>query len=112
MTDRLLEFEFSSLFKKAIKTGKVVDLKERLRQQKFEEKLSTKRNDILQIYFEKPDLAETEHTAFRFINAVSDYATHTTDHKKTRNYQENLFMKVADGHNLIDCAYELTKAIA
>ena len=107
MTDKLLEIEFNNLFNKALKTGKIVDFKERLRQQKYEDKLNTKRNDILTIYHDKPDLVGTEHSAFRFVNAVSDYATHTDDHKQTKNYQENLFMRTIDGNGLIDTAYQL-----
>lgn len=110
MTEKLLELEFSDLVKKAIKTRKVIDLKEELRRQKFEEKINRKRTDILNIYFDKPDLRETEHTAFRFVNAVSDYATHTTDHKNTANYQENLFIKTVDGNNLIDTSYQIALA--
>lgn len=107
MTEKLLEIEFNNLFNKALKTGKIADFKERLRQQKYEEKLNMKRNDILTIYHDKPDLVGTEHSAFRFINAVSDYATHTNDHKQTKNYQENLFMRTIDGNGLIDTAYKL-----
>lgn len=110
MTDKLLEIEFNALYNKAVKTGRIIDFKERLRQQKYEEKLETKRNDILTIYHDKPDLVGTEYSAFRFINAVSDYATHTTDHKQTKNYQENLFMKTIDGNGLIDTAYQLALA--
>ena len=110
MTETLLKFEYADLFKKAVKTGKVVDFKEAIRQQKFEDKINRKRTDILNIYFDKPDLRETEHTAFRFVNAVSDYATHNTDHKNTRNYQENLFMKTIDGNNLIDTSYQIALA--
>jgi len=107
MTDKLLELEFNSLFKKAIKSGNTVNIKEELNRQKYEEKLKIKRRDILTIYHEKPDLVGTEKSAFRFVNAVSDYATHTTDHKNTQNYQENLFMKTVDGNGLIDTAYKL-----
>lgn len=107
MTDKLLEIEFNNLFNKALKSGNIIDFKERLRQQKYEDKLNAKRNDILTIYHEKPDLVGTEHSAFRFINAVSDYATHTSDHKQTKNYQENLFMRTIDGNGLIDTAYKL-----
>lgn len=110
MTEKLLEIEFNNLWNKAIKTGKIVDFKEHLRQQKYEDKLNTKKNDIITIYHEKPDLVGTEKSAFRFINAVSDYAGHTTDHKQTRNYQENLFMKMIDGHNLIDTAHKIALA--
>lgn len=119
MVETLLKSEFESLYKKSglnliqeeAETIDFVDLKELKKQRKFEEKIAVKRNDILRIYHEKPDLVGTEHTAFRFVNAVSDYATHTTDHKNTRNYQENLFMKTIDGHNLIDTAYKLALAI-
>lgn len=109
MTETLLQIEFKNLYTKAIKTGKIVDFKEAAQRQKFEEKLNRKRTDILNIYYEKPDLVGTEHTAFRFVNAVSDYATHTEDHKQTKNYQENLFMKTVDGHSMIDNAYKIAK---
>ena len=111
MTDRLLQIEFNNLYNKAIKTGKIVDFKERLRQQKFEDKLNRKRNDIITIYHDKPDLVGTEKSAFRFVNAVSDYVGHTTDHKQTKNYQENLFMKIVDGHSMIDNAHKLALAV-
>lgn len=110
MTDDLLKAEFADLVKKATGDQKIVDLKEYVRQQKFEDKLNRKKNDILNIYFDKPDLKGTEHTAFRFINAVSDYATHTDDHKNTKFYQENLFIRTVDGNPLIDTAYEIAKA--
>lgn len=111
MTDKLLEIEFADLFKKAVKTGKVVDFKEALRQQKYEDKLKRKKDDILTIYHDKPDLRGTEKSAFRFVNAVSDYSTHTTDHKNTANYQENLFMSTVDGNGLIDTSYQLALAV-
>ena len=111
MTDKLLEIEFNNLFVKAIKQGNIIDLKERMKQQKYEEKLNRKKADILDIYFNKPDLRGTEQSAFRFVNAVSDYATHTTDHKNTKNYQDNLFMKTIDGNGLIDTSYQLALAV-
>jgi phage/plasmid-like protein (TIGR03299 family) len=111
LTDRLVNIEFHALYKKAIKAKKHdSSIRESLRQEKFEEKLVRKKTDILNIYHYKSDLVGTERTAFRFINAVSDYAGHTTDHKNTRNYDTNLFIKLADGHSLIDTAYRLVKA--
>ena len=112
MTDKLLEIEFADLFKKAVKTGKVVDFKEALRQQKYEDKLKRKKNDILTIYHDKPDLRGTERSAFRFVNSISDYYTHTTDHKNTANYKENLFMKTIDGLSILDKAFEIVKNVA
>ena len=110
LTDKLLAMEFEDLVKRASVDKKVVDFRDILKSHKAEEKLNQKRTEILNIYFDKPDLRSTEHTAFRFVNAISDYCTHTTDHKNTRNYQENLFMKVVDGHSMIDNAYKLVKA--
>ncbi len=67
----------------------------------------------LEVYndWNKPDLASREKSAFRFVNAVSDFATHCTPMKRTRNYQENLFMKTMEGNPLIDKAYELVGAL-
>ena len=110
MTEELLKIEFKTQFEKAVKTGKILDFKEAIRQQKYEEKINRKRTDILNIYFDKPDLRDTPHTAFRFVNAVSDYALHNTDHKNTRNYQENLFMRTVDGHSMIDASHQIALA--
>jgi phage/plasmid-like protein (TIGR03299 family) len=111
MTDKLLALEFTDLWQRAKKSGKVIDLKEREKFLKAEEKIKRKRNDILEIYYDKPDLRETEFTAFRFVNAVSDYATHNSDHRNTRNFQENLFMKTVDGNSMIDTSYKLALAV-
>ena len=57
-----------------------------------------------------PDLIDREKSAFRFINAVSDFATHSEPMRKTKNYQENLMWKTANGNPLIDKAYDLVLA--
>ena len=111
MTNKLLEIEFKSIYNKAVNTGKIINLKEERDRQKFEEKLNRKRSDIIAIYNDKPDLRGTERSVFRFVNAVSDYATHNSDHKNTRNYRENLFMNTVDGNSMIDTAYKLALAM-
>lgn len=117
MTDKLLELEFNVLFKKAMKAtrkgnmGSIIDFKEEKTRKKFEEKLNRKRDEILTIYNDKPDLRDTERTAFRYVNAVADYSNHTLDHKNTQHYQENLFIKTVNGNNLIDTAYGLALAV-
>lgn len=107
MTERLLQIEFDALYKKAVHDPRIINLGEYMRRHDYEGKLDRKRQEILGIYFEKPDLRETEHTAFRFVNAVSDYATHTADHRETKHYQENLFMKTIDGNSMIDTAHKI-----
>ena len=65
------------------------------------------RDDIRTRYFDAPDLKSIEKTAYRFINAVSDFATHSVPLRRTASYNENLFMKTIDGNPLIDKAYQL-----
>ena len=48
--------------------------------------------------------------AYRFINAVSDFATHNEPLRRTANYKENLFMRTMDGNPMIDRAYQIVKA--
>lgn len=68
------------------------------------------RNDMAARYFDAPDLKGLGNNAYRFINAVSDFATHAEPIRKTRNYQENLFMRTCEGNPVIDRAYQLVAA--
>lgn len=68
------------------------------------------RKDLLYRYFFAPDLVDVEKSAYRFINAVSDFTTHTTEHKHTKFYRENLFDKTANGNPIIDKAYQMVRA--
>ncbi len=64
-------------------------------------------NDMKARYFDAPDLKETERNGYRFINAVSDFATHAEPVRKTKNYRENLFLKTVEGNPLTDRAYRM-----
>ncbi|MBR2403608.1 MAG: DUF945 domain-containing protein [Lachnospiraceae bacterium] len=68
------------------------------------------REDMKARYFDAPDLKQVGNNAYRFINAVSDFATHANPLRKTANYQENLFGRTIDGNPLIDRAYQLVCA--
>ena len=68
------------------------------------------RMDMKQRYYEAPDLQKVGNNAYRFINAVSDFATHSSPLRRTANYNENLFARTVDGNPLIDRAYQLVKA--
>lgn len=65
------------------------------------------RTDMKLRYFEAPDLEHVGKNGYRFICAVSDFATHVKPLRETASYQENLFMRTMDGNPLIDKAYEL-----
>ena len=63
--------------------------------------------DLMYRFHEAPDLRDLGYNAYRLINAVSDHATHSKPLRKTKKYQENLFSKVVDGHDLVDQAYKM-----
>lgn len=68
------------------------------------------REDMASRYFDAPDLQKVGNNAYRFINAVSDFATHANPLRKTSNYKENLFARTVDGNPLIDRAYQMVCA--
>lgn len=64
-------------------------------------------NDMKMRYFDAPDLQDVGHNAYRFINAVSDFATHAEPLRKTVNYKEQVFARTVEGNPLIDKAYKM-----
>ncbi len=65
------------------------------------------REDMRTRYFEAPDLNFTGKNGYRFINAVSDFATHCKPLRERSNYRESLFAKTVDGNPIIDKAYQM-----
>ena len=55
------------------------------------------REDMMKRYYDAPDLQKVGSNAYRFINAVSDFATHSNPLRRTANYNENLFARTVDG---------------
>ncbi len=68
--------------------------------------------DMKQRYWEAPDLSNVGRNGYRFINAVSDFATHAEPIRRTRNYNENLFLRTVEGNPMIDKAYKMILAAA
>lgn len=63
--------------------------------------------DLKHRYFDAPDLQHVGRNAYRFVNAVSDFATHAEPIRRTKNYGENLLIRTAEGNPLIDKAYRM-----
>lgn len=63
--------------------------------------------DMKRRYWNAPDLANIGKNGYRFINAVSDFATHADPLRKTKNYNDNLFLRTIEGNPLIDKAYKM-----
>ncbi len=68
------------------------------------------RKDMAARYYDAPDLQGLRKNGYRFINAVSDFATHAAPIRRTKNYQETLFNKTMEGNPLTDKAYRLVMA--
>jgi len=68
--------------------------------------------DIKSRYWEAPDLADIGNNGYRFVNAVSDFATHADPIRKTKSYNENLFLRTVEGNPMIDRAYKMALSAA
>lgn len=68
------------------------------------------KEDVKMRYFDAPDLQDMGKNAYRFLNAVSDFATHTKPLKVRASSRESLFAKTVEGNPLIDRAYQLACA--
>ena len=68
--------------------------------------------DLKRRYFDAPDLSHVGKNGYRFLNAVSDFATHAEPIRRTKNYEENLFLRTVEGNPLVDKAYKLVLAAA
>ena len=68
------------------------------------------KEDMMARYYDAPDLKDVWQNGYRFINAVSDCATHAKPLRTTANYEENLFARTVEGNAMIDRACELLKA--
>lgn len=112
-----LDYEANYLNRKKLDDKKVLEFINELlplpdNASKIQEKnIELLRSDMKLRYFDAPDLTHLPKTSWRFINAVSDFATHITPLRKTENYKENLFAKTVDGNPMIDRAYELIESI-
>ena len=58
-------------------------------------------------YFDAPDLRHVGKNGYRFVNAVSDFATHAKPLRESSRYKENLFARTVEGNAMIDRAYQL-----
>lgn len=68
--------------------------------------------DAKRRYWEAPDLAHVGKNGYRFINAISDFAIHADPIRRTKNYEENLFLRTVEGNPMIDKAYKMVLAAA
>lgn len=75
------------------------------------ENLRGVKNDIWVRYTFAPDLVDREETMLRFLQAVSDSASHREPTRLTKNWRENKLMDLVSGNELIDKAYQIAIAV-
>lgn len=68
------------------------------------------RNDIWYRYTFAPDLKDREESCLRFLNAVSDTVSHREPTRRTANYNENHFINLMSGDDMLNKAYQICKA--
>ena len=111
-----LNLEFERLSQIRLHDSKVMEYIEMLLPMD-EEPTEIHRRNVIQIrenmkirYFDAPDLQYIGRNAYRFVCAVSDFATHANPLRETANYRENMFARTINGNPLIDKAYEIVRA--
>lgn len=97
LTDNKLDEMINNLFK--FKDDDTDRIKERIMENRAE----------LKRCYKASDLDGYENSGFRFINAVSDWATHRTPNRRTANYANNLFQNTLNGNEFIDAAYNMVR---
>ena len=60
--------------------------------------------DNLYVCMLRPDLVKFAGTKWGYLNAVADFVDHTDPVKKTKNWKENRWGNIIDGHKLLDKA--------
>ena len=73
--------------------------------------IKMRREDLWERYLEAPDLKGMEKNGYRFVNAVSDFATHLEPIRRTPMSDENLLSRNVGGIQILDAARELVLSI-
>ena len=68
--------------------------------------------DMRRRYWDAPDLSNVGKNGYRFVNAVFDFATHANPIRRTKNYDENLFLRTVEDNPMIDKVYKMVLAAA
>ena len=63
--------------------------------------------DSFYVAYFMPDILKFGESAWRAVNAMSDFVTHSTPKRNTKSYNENRWGKIMDGHAIMDQFVEL-----
>lgn len=60
------------------------------------------REDIRKRYYHAPNVKGMRKNGYRFVNAVTDFATYASPRRETGNYREALFNRTMEGNPVTD----------
>ena len=63
--------------------------------------------DNFYVAYFMPDILKFGESAWRAVNAMSDFVTHSTPQRNTKSFNENRWGKIMDGHAIMDQFVEL-----
>ena len=63
--------------------------------------------DQFMVCYFAPDIAKFRDSAWGFINAASDFVTHSEPKRRTENYEANRWNKIMDGAPLLDSVVDM-----
>jgi phage/plasmid-like protein (TIGR03299 family) len=87
--------------------GKMIPIDTEKDSAKQQERALLARQEIRNIWLTAPDLDGYENSGFKFVNVISDWATHHDPVRRTSGYRDNLFQSTLAGNPYIDKAVEL-----
>ena len=73
---------------------------------KRKENQELRRDQLRDVFYMKEDLTDFSSNGYRFLSAVADYVDHV-EGRKTSTAAINRYIGVANGHALVDAAYEM-----
>lgn len=71
------------------------------------ETLNARRNQLYLIWRDAPDLQNEPLNGYRFLNAVSDFVSHTDPERRIGNWRETRLMNMVSKPTLVDKAYRM-----
>lgn len=63
------------------------------------------KNGLMKCY-QMPDIANYKGTVWGVMNAVTDFVDHSAPNRLSKNYQENNFYRILNGHSFVDDMYK------
>ena len=63
------------------------------------------KNGLMKCY-QMPDIANYKGTVWGVMNAVTDFVDHNAPNRLSKNYQENNFYRILNGHSFVDDMYK------